>query len=422
MSKTRLFLSHSWHAPANAPRLRAVVARLEELGYEVLVDYTAARKADEWRRVVHELLAECDAAAILFSKEALDSEWVLKESTILSYRRALDPTFPLLPVLLDGVTRAELEAKNYRLLLLNELQQQQRTATHVDEIVAHITEAVGPARPTQTLLDQLIGDVAGVLSDVDYEALRRACETHIADVKWRVSLQRERAVADVLARAMLRSGAGFIDTAVQIFDSLGIVVDPAIPGRVIGALAPMWVDPQAAAQIPVANLRKESYRDLVLCGRYSDFTPRMHVARAYPRSRRPLVVSVADDTGGKSDADVTRVIRTTLRKIVPVLQTKGDAEVDRQINEILSAPLFVVLPWLPDADMVSRLRGRYPKATFMFCCGQELGLVAGPTAAAAAAALPPEVRPLDPPLLPEEEERAYMAWFNAQAFLGNTTG
>ena len=123
MPKTRLFISHSSpEAPALA-RLTDLHAQLSGLGYEVLLNRTFIRSGDEWRNRIHVMLAECQAAIILLDAAALASPWVLKESTILSWRKDLEgEEFYLQPVRFRGITADDLKTRQYSPLLLTELQ------------------------------------------------------------------------------------------------------------------------------------------------------------------------------------------------------------------------------------------------------------------------------------------------------------
>ncbi len=75
---------------------------------KVLVDIDGLKPSDDWNHCLNLWLAECHVAIILFSKRAIQkSGWVAKEATILSWRAELDPSFKLIPVMLDGETTPE---------------------------------------------------------------------------------------------------------------------------------------------------------------------------------------------------------------------------------------------------------------------------------------------------------------------------
>jgi hypothetical protein len=77
---------------------------LRARNYRVLVDADELRPGDEWRLVLYSWLAECHAAVLLLSKEALNSPWVRRETTILMWRHLLGPTVHVVPALVGDVT------------------------------------------------------------------------------------------------------------------------------------------------------------------------------------------------------------------------------------------------------------------------------------------------------------------------------
>src|SRR4051812_32763549 len=101
----KVFLSHSSKSPF-ASRVRDRVKKgLEEMGFEVLLDKARLEPGDAWRAKLHLWLATCDAAVILFCRDALGtaakpgSYWVQKEATILTWRHALNPKLLVVPAL-----------------------------------------------------------------------------------------------------------------------------------------------------------------------------------------------------------------------------------------------------------------------------------------------------------------------------------
>src|SRR4051812_34070242 len=95
---------------AFARRLRKSLAeRLDATGrYDVWLDVRGGLQAgQDWRHGIHRALRGCAGAVILLSPEALESGWVLKETTILTWRAFLGEQILVIPVLL-GVGEADL--------------------------------------------------------------------------------------------------------------------------------------------------------------------------------------------------------------------------------------------------------------------------------------------------------------------------
>jgi hypothetical protein len=117
---------------------------------------------------------------VLISPDALSeaSVWVPRESSILAWRKALDPTFTLIPVLLPGVTTDHLRGdRRFRDLGLHDLQviEHSETATTCALILEGLAHLSAPPRtPLEDLAEQIQVLLGGVRRDFLEEALRRS--------------------------------------------------------------------------------------------------------------------------------------------------------------------------------------------------------------------------------------------------------
>ncbi len=96
----RLFLSHSTAQP-DRTRLARIAQDIETQSdgkMKVLWDGGQISGGDDWRARIVDLLHACDGAAILLDEPALDSKWVLAESTFLLLARCRDKDFLTVPV------------------------------------------------------------------------------------------------------------------------------------------------------------------------------------------------------------------------------------------------------------------------------------------------------------------------------------
>lgn len=103
-----IFVSHSAREIKEQRELRQCLnTELEQRGYRTFLDEADLDAGDLWRPKIYRALAECDAAVLLLSPEALKSKWVHTESTVLTWRSELRAHFgrrlTLIPVLLGGV-------------------------------------------------------------------------------------------------------------------------------------------------------------------------------------------------------------------------------------------------------------------------------------------------------------------------------
>jgi TIR domain len=106
-----IFISHSSRDDPFAARLRAcLVTALEAGGYAPWLDEVRLGAGDRWRCLIYRHLLHCRGAVLLLSPAALESPWVRKEATILSFRGSTRARLRLVPVLLGGVTPNQVEA------------------------------------------------------------------------------------------------------------------------------------------------------------------------------------------------------------------------------------------------------------------------------------------------------------------------
>ncbi len=66
----------------------------------------------EWRDGLHFALAKSDGAVLLLSEQAVESDWVLKEATILTWMRAVGVPVVIVPVLV-GVAAEQLSTRGF---------------------------------------------------------------------------------------------------------------------------------------------------------------------------------------------------------------------------------------------------------------------------------------------------------------------
>lgn len=149
-----IFLSHSSSKDSLAGVVRdRIVQKMKASGFTVLFDREMLGGGMVWRPILHRWLGECDAAVILFSPDALDSDWVLKEVTILSWRKSLGSRLRVVPVLVGCERASVVNRRAYKPLDLENLQFRQLDGTC-------------PApQAAEKLADQVVEDLAGVLPD-----------------------------------------------------------------------------------------------------------------------------------------------------------------------------------------------------------------------------------------------------------------
>lgn len=367
MAKTRIFISHSSHQQETRERLRAICDRLTEQGFNVLVDYDVIKSGDQWRQRIHASLAECQAAAVLFDREALDSPWVLKEATILAWRNSLEKNdFTLMPILLDDVNRNELKTTEYSPLLLSEIQHV--SSNSIKDIVAEISK-IPAGLETPTLFDQLTTRIADQLESTGSRTLEEVAASHFPSAQFTHGESRKCKFADLLARKIFSEGPACLSVAIGILDSFGGSLSDSVASRILELVEPLWVEADAAALIPEANLRSSGFRDLAFCSRrqntFYSFTAESYIKRGYQISNRWQILKVEEPDQEDPVKSISFIMCCDMREKTPSLYNFDEDDIQDFINNGFSEPLFVLLPWIPGKDILEELREQYPKVTFL---------------------------------------------------------
>lgn len=377
---TKLFVSHSSHSDASKTRLRSVCQRLENAGFSVLVDYEEIKSGDVWRDRIHISLAECHAALILFDKEALNSPWVLKEATILSWRRALEKdSFRLLPVRLGSVTKDDLETRQFAPLLLNEVQHV--VNADADSIVAAVLNSVNAGSDSRSLMELLVDDIAKQLEllNIADSTLENVARQQDPNIRFTQGESRRTKFAELLARRLFRTGPLCLSCAVDLLNALGSAATRSVVEKIAYLIAPLWVEPDAAALIERGCARAGDFQDLAFYSAklrtFTQFAAEDYVRRAYLRSAVYTLLRVEEVSAGDDMNHVIERIRDYVRERSETRKYDEDAEIDEYINgSLTNDPAFVVLSLVLDEATLGKLRERYPRLTFLMYTSQS-----GPT-------------------------------------------
>jgi TIR domain-containing protein len=246
----RVFVSHSANGDPYAAGVRdAVEARLAAIGHTPLVDRSLIHPGDRWRATLLTWLGTCDAAVILITGQAADSDWVRAECTILGWRAWLNPSMRIVPVLLDeGASSAVLDHLGLTPVAVREIQ-----VLKVDDLTSRdpviVARAVGAC----------------------FEGYQVALRDRDPMSKWRLRVERHLDGNAFLEHAALRLGIHDEDIkageslAARVADRLlqseavpieqavdELTLDPGLPPR-MGSFAPLvscaWLPAEMADRL-----------------------------------------------------------------------------------------------------------------------------------------------------------------------------
>lgn len=358
----RLFVSHSSHSERARRRLAEFVAALGagRDAVDVLHDRDKITCGDDWRSRINAMLAHCDAAVILLTPDALDSWWVLKEATILTWRRERNPRFPVVPVLLDDVTDdklrtlapwAPLDLTRYQLLAADDI------AGCAAAVKRHLGTLGVELAPSP--FDVLVADIAQLLVKAPLTRCRLLWEDLDGN---RLPLDLDdhhRALAEAIGRWMLRQPPPMLSRIAGTLTKLGQAFPTEDIRRIIELVAPLWVDLDAAsAFLADTDLAMHCQRPIPVLQHY--------MSAAHLPDRPPRVFVLNAITAGDSVEDIAAELRTVFRERLhsPGSPPLSDAEVDRRLSRP-GARVHVALP-MPDDEVVAELRRRFRRVSFIY--------------------------------------------------------
>lgn len=356
---------------ARAVRDQLFAALKKKKGLKVFLDVRGGLNAgDVWRNGLHTALRTCSAGVVLLTPESLESGWVLKEATILSWRVFVGEPVMLVPIVL-GVTPEDLEQRGFGALNLDAIQwlavkstdaaEIKRVTKQAAEIIAaKIPKPLSQARPLQAP-EAWIQEFAVCLG--------KAIGTTTPDLnnQYLVGMCRELGIAPADADRFdgdplinLASQALFADED-QIVRFLRHAGAPPEPQRaeLQQAVAALWVDPTPASRLLTEKA------NVIVIDAAETASAREYVARAFcnkvPWDR---VIQPSDVTGG-SDAEVVDEIRKSLEEVLPI-DDAAALESDIRKN---GRAYVIVGPGSSRPSVLDAVTTAWPPLTFIAAAG-----------------------------------------------------
>ena len=339
-----VFISHSSADGETAERLRAsLVAKLAKRKIDVMLDETGLGPGDEWTSVLHRWLAECDGAVLLLTRAALQKEWVRKEVTVLVWRAALSAHMRVVPVLLDGVSRREVEDA-FPAVRVGAHQMVKIaggvTSEQLSKVVRKIAKSFG-REVDSDLMRQWVDELDDQLDPVGRNALARLAEDlQVPRAEWKVATDNRPLAYRLLhAETLLSAGTKVTPVVRTVRDSQ----------RFIDCIAPIGVPPEAAAPILSVLTRPPGRRVAALNAHWAD-TAHRWIDRAVCNSE------YYEKFGFAPPSDGSDMVATVWSDIVVWLRDKTgvrrDSSIARELETIDAIPGRMVV------DLPLRTQGR----------------------------------------------------------------
>jgi len=368
----RIFVSHSAKDPAERRVLDALVMALEDAGLQVLVDYKRLEPGMVWRSEIHTWMALCHAAVVLFSPNALLSQWVVNEALVLRWRLALDPDFRLIPVIVPPATRKEVtDDPRLTPAAFGELEfVGDATIAKVVKQLADL-KATDPPTPMEAWVTRLSLPLRKV-EVLNARILDQAAAAAGTDLPWVPNLT----TSDLLARRLLHASREEIGSAVRLLGE--VLVNDGTLTDIVDQVRTTWVDPLNVAAMPEIAKRSDPPRVIVL--RASDTRVGMdYVSRAGCGTKFWRAVQTTNTLPEVDDDDVSLIVSDILTDARPYVGIGPDDE-DTPVLEWIAAfvakgvRFFAVIPSPRglSARQIEALEAALPGFIFVLMAGPDV--------------------------------------------------
>jgi hypothetical protein len=396
----RIFISHSNSDPDSLAYVDSIHAALTQAGFDVLADRKRLEPGAKWRDEIYTWMGLCHGAVILVSHAAIHPEsiWVPRETSILLWRRTLDPSFVVVPVCLGTVKPEHLSGGVFMDMQLGEIET--APATTPEELVVALKDRFAPLAAPKTPLEVLATRLAELLLQTSDGAIEEAIDALPIDTNSLMPAGNRRlALALALLQAPLRES----EAAIQV---LSVYLEAARIDQIVWMIAPSWVDLCAARWLADCAVR-EMNKPAVVLNAVTQFCARMYVDRAGcrpPRTRWPMVVS----TGVHGEQAAIEIAAEIEQNLIQEFRLADDPQMPNPRERLAAIlqerqrkrnPVFATLTLSPGiAGALSELQRLLPSVTFIVLSGKEF-----PDSAWVKDKL---VRLIEPRLGPEAESKA----------------
>jgi hypothetical protein len=373
MGRQRIFVSHSNSDPDSGAYIEAIDTALSAAGFEVLVDRKRLEPGAKWRDEIYTWMGLCHGAVILVSEAALrpGSIWVPRETSILLWRRTLDPRFTLIPACLGTVRPENLKGGVFVDMQLGEIQT--APAETPADLAAALLGLFAPQVAARTPLEVLASRLAELLLAISDDAIEEAIEALAVDLGPCSPTGNPR---HALALALLQSP---LRDSLAALEVLAEYIEGSKADQILSMIAPSWVDLCAARWLADCGARVEDKPAAVL-NAATAFCARMYVDRAScrpPKTRWPIVNSTgvhgeraAQEIAAEVEQNLIQEFRLADDPQMPDPRTRLAAVLRERQRE--GRPVFATLHLSSAiATVLSELQRLLPTVTFVLLSGDE---------------------------------------------------
>lgn len=402
MDHPRIFISHSNQDPGALSFLDHLSNELKGKGFDVVVDRERLIPGATWRDEIYTWMGLCHGAVILLSENVFeqDSLWVPRETSILLWRRFLDPGFVVVPVFMDNVSDGHLDSGNFKDLNLREIQAvaQGDPAKVVHQVLKRFEQLkTKTSTPLEELASQVVSLLRGLDDDIVKEAARRL---NVNIGPWDPVHDPRQALALRMLQVNLKDSADVLEYLVSYMEH------EVHADRILSIIAPSWVNLCSARWIAHCA-RYEDKKPIVVLNASKKRTADMYIQRACCRTRKTMwpVIPLSQIHGEATVPEMLAEVDQALLHYFRLEEDLFDDDVYERLENLLKTrdeqgkPVFLLIRYQPYLKkFVARLHESLPRITLFILTGDELPDLAD--------FQPTPLRLLKPVLQPGVEKRA----------------
>lgn len=393
-----MFVSHSMGVKhetddRSAKIMKCLIKALENRDWVVFSD-SIIEPGDRWRLEILNGLVKANAGIVLFNENAIVSNWVTSETTVLCFRKALDLNFPVIPVFLHGIRRNNPYFDKYAPFQLLESQYLVDDKPVSEEVFAgKIAESLEPYKVQKIPTSEWIKKVEYLLKsiDVDYlNDLQEAAEKMGLDLSG--NLLNEFEDRGLRKACLIRNMAEFMHhisplESFKAFRELANIlaeIDAKKVDRLGKHLRAKWVDNVAMEIILYGYSKTEEYgllslsiisgeRDIDQLTIIQEYIDR---ANAEAGASQIWAFPVAGGAG-EGDAVKYQIEKTICDEIVKPLASNYDMshlpdDVDETIKKHEGSVLCVIpQEYAKEKTCLKEIRIKYPRIVFLVYVGAD---------------------------------------------------
>ena len=439
-AKAKIFVSHSAKSDTHKKALEKFVQKLRDEDLDPWVDYERIKTGAAWNPEITNGLHECHGAVILFSRAALNSDFVKYEASCLAYRKRTQPAFGLFPMILDN-TRVETVAKGFFGAIQFGDYQIGSYATKRDDVICDL-KLLDPKIKTPT--SAIEGRLLQIFSadNVTPEAIRQVAS--MDELAWPTWPDVEIPDGEALhfVRCLL---AAPLDRQIFALNKIKRALPPEWSiDRIFDLIAPFWVDEDAAVRLKTVQDSKPGIRCAIINGSHANFTCAAYLNRAKPLEDAALL-GLTDQQGNvdaqpesmmggvvsagrHAEADLVHQVRRALCQHYEVdIGNRPEPDIDKQLDEEIEfdevsgrPPVEAIHMSENELPALVQLADKFQRVMFVAMTGKSLPQVDA-NVSECASVIEPELSH-DSEQKRHNEEYAYKYWSRKNRLLGVSSG